>query len=82
MLFTLLMISSEDIRKKIMEMVEPDKFNTAIPLEEVARQLSSENWRNSIAQIKLVADAMVLEGEISSVQGNSFIVPNGKKQVL
>jgi Protein of unknown function (DUF3253) len=76
------MISSEDIRKKIMEMAETNTQRTALPLDEVARQLSSDNWKNSIAQIKLVVDAMVREGKISSIQDNSFIVQHGKKPVL
>jgi Protein of unknown function (DUF3253) len=76
------MISTEDIRKKIMEMAESNKHKTTIPLDEVARQLSSENSKNSMAQVKLVADALVQEGKILPYQNNSFMTGTGKKPVL
>jgi Protein of unknown function (DUF3253) len=67
------MISTEDIRKKILEMAQDGKEKRAVHLTEVARELSSKNWKNSMAQVKLVADTLVKEGKIVSLQkGDSF----------
>lgn len=76
------MISTEDIRKKIMEMAEGRKHQTTVPLDEVARQLSSKNWKNSMAQVKLVADALVQEGKILPYKNSSIVSGTGKKPVL
>jgi hypothetical protein len=77
------MISTEDIRKKILEMTQEGKENKAVHLTEVARELSSDNWRNSMVQVQLVADTLVKEGKIVSIQnGDSFDVLMTKKPIL
>ncbi len=62
------MISTADIRTKILEMAQDGTKEKAFHLTEVAQELSSDNWRNSIVQIKLAADTLAKEGKIVSIQ--------------
>ena len=77
------MISTEDIREKILEMAQNGKEKKAVRLTEVARELSSDNWRNSMVQVQLVADTLVKEGKIVSIQNeDSFEVLMTRKSIL
>jgi Protein of unknown function (DUF3253) len=77
------MISTEDIREKILELAQDGKEKKAVRLTEVARELSSDNWRNSMVQIQLVADSLVKEGKIVSTQnGDSFEILMTRKSIL
>lgn len=77
------MISTQDIREKILELVQNGEERQTFPLTDVARQLSSENWKNSISQVRLVADTLIKEGKITSIQnGDSFEILKNQKAIL
>lgn len=77
------MISTEDIREKILEMAQDGKGRKTVRLTEVAQEISSDNWRNSLIQVQLVADTLVKEGKIVAIQnGDSFEVLMTRKPIL
>lgn len=77
------MISTEDIREKILEMAQDGKGTKTVRLTEVAQEISSDNWKNSLIQVQLVADTLVKEGKIVAIQnGDSFEVLMTRKPIL
>lgn len=77
------MISTEDIREKILEMAQDGKGKKTVRLTEVAQELSFHNWKNSLIQVQFVADTLVKEGKIIAIQnGDSFEVLMTRKPIL